>query len=238
MCDDYFPKLGKILSFKKPKKIKKVNVLSVFILALCAGLFFSVVLESDAHTENIFSLDKVNSEVIDPMERIGVDSVNFNDPSEKACKSSEGLVLVKNEIVQIDNNEEKLAGLVAGYPIEEMTLEISKKEKIVAAFLIGIAKKESDWGKHSPKKNGRDCYNYWGYKGGYNLTASGYSCFDNPEQAVAMVGGRIEELVGKKINTPERMVVWKCGSSCAGHDPGGVRKWISDVGSYFYKLNS
>jgi hypothetical protein len=55
---------------------------------------------------------------------------------------------------------------------------------------------------------------------------------------VAIVGDKIEELIGKKIDTPERMLVWKCGSSCAGHDPVGVRKWVSDVSGIFYKLNS
>jgi len=32
-------------------------------------------------------------------------------------------------------------------------------------------------------------------------------------------------------------VVWKCGASCAGHDPGGVKKWISDVDYYYQMLN-
>jgi hypothetical protein len=101
---------------------------------------------------------------------------------------------------------------------------------------VAIAKKESNWGKRSPVKSGRDCYNYWGYRGGYNMTDSGYSCFDSPEQAVQEVGDRIEKLLSQQINTPSRMIVWKCGRTCAGHDPAGVAKWISDVEHYYNKL--
>lgn len=136
------------------------------------------------------------------------------------------------------SKKDKYLSFVKDYPIAEMVPYISQQDKTTAAFLIGIAKKESDWGKHSPSKNGRNCYNYWGYKGGYNLTSSGYSCFDSPEQAVEEVGGRITELINKDVNTPQKMLVWKCGASCAGHDPEGVRKWVSDVSLYFYKLVS
>jgi len=114
---------------------------------------------------------------------------------------------------------------------------LAKEDGQTASFLIAIAKKESNWGKHSPQKSGRDCYNYWGYKDGYKQTESGYSCFDSPEQAIETVGGRIDNLIGKKIDTPAEMVVWKCGSSCAGHDSQDVKKWIADVGLYYRKLN-
>ncbi len=219
--------------------MKNIGILLVSILALCAGLFFFVSLESDAYESKAVYSEKISREVVDPLEKIGGNSLDFGDTSSKKCSSAD---IFPEENKKEENKDDiahkNILNLVGGYPIEAMAAKISREERTVAAFLIGIAKKESDWGKHSPKKDGRDCYNYWGYKGGYNLTASGYSCFDSPEQAVEMVGGRISELVDKKINTPERMVVWKCGSSCAGHDPGGVRKWISDVSSYFYKLNS
>ena len=149
---------------------------------------------------------------------------------------------VKNEKVDIANvkyptkTERNINKIVAGYPIMEMASHIAGQDKITAAFLVAIAKKESNWGKYSPKKLGKECYNYWGYRGSYNKTASGYSCFDSPEQAVEVVGGRIEALVNQKVDTPQKMVVWKCGSSCAGHEAYSVRKWIQDVDLYFNKI--
>jgi len=133
-------------------------------------------------------------------------------------------------------NQERYMELVGGYPMAEMVPHISKREKKTAAFLISIAKKESDWGKHSPSKNGRHCYNYWGYKGGYDPTESGYSCFDSAEQAIQVVGDRIDQLVEKKLDTPQKMVIWKCGSNCAADANAG--NWIAAVNSYFQKLAS
>ena len=136
------------------------------------------------------------------------------------------------------NREYLYEDILAGYPMQEMTSEIAKKDKDVSAFLIAIAKKESNWGKHSPQKNGKSCYNYWGYRGSYNATDSGYSCFDNPTQAISVVGGRIEDLINQTIDTPEKMVVWKCGRSCSWDNPTAVKKWISDVSLYYHKINS
>ena len=114
---------------------------------------------------------------------------------------------------------------------------ISKRDEKVAAFLIGIAKKESGWGEHVPLLNGQDCYNYWGYKGAASRgSAMGYACFSNPEEAVEIVGNRLEVLIGKNHTTASKMLIWKCGSSCSGHDPAGVKKWVSDVSLYFGKV--
>jgi len=139
---------------------------------------------------------------------------------------------------RIENEmENKLYKLVWNYPIGEMVPYIAEQDHEVAAFLIGIAKKESDWGKHSPSKYGQDCYNYWGYKGnGSNGSATGYACFGSAEEAVEVVGGKIDSLVSRGLNNPSRMVIWKCGSSCAGHDPGSVKKWISDVSGYYNQI--
>jgi len=122
--------------------------------------------------------------------------------------------------------------------MEKMAPYISAKEKRTAAFLIGIAKKESNWGKYSPKLNGKDCYNYWGYRGsGENVTPSGYTCFDSPRQAVNVVGQRISDLINDSdLSTPEEMIVWKCGWSCAEHSDESVDKWIADVGIYYDKV--
>ena len=122
--------------------------------------------------------------------------------------------------------------------MEEMIDPIAAQPRIVAAYLVGIALKESSFGEHSPRKNGVNCYNYWGYKGAINPTFGGYSCFGSPEEAVEIVGERLEKLaIQQKRDTPAKMIIWKCGSSCETHSPESVAKWISDVSKYFFKLN-
>ena len=39
------------------------------------------------------------------------------------------------------------------------------------------------------------------------------------------------------MDTPEEMVIWKCGSSCEGHSDYSVEKWISDVEMYYEKFD-
>lgn len=132
--------------------------------------------------------------------------------------------------------EKNVTKMVSDKPIKEMVPFISQRDSKTASFLVAIAKKESNWGKFSPKKDGKECYNYWGYRGTYNQTKSGYSCFDSPEQAVEVVGNRIDELVNQNIDTPQEMIVWKCGRSCSQHNPYDVKKWIQDVDLYVNKL--
>ncbi len=135
--------------------------------------------------------------------------------------------------------EKEIRAMVKGYPIETMVPEIVKKDKVVAAFLISIAKKESNWGKRVPVLKGQDCYNYWGYRGiRKRMGTGGHTCFDSPKDAVDTVAKRIEFLVSsEKLKTPEKMVVWKCGYDCSWDNPVAVRKWISDVNLYFKQLN-
>jgi hypothetical protein len=64
----------------------------------------------------------------------------------------------------------------------------------------------------------------------------GYGCFATAEEGVDVIAAKIEDLIKKKLDSPARLVVWKCGSSCAGHDPAGVKKWISDVSLYYNKI--
>lgn len=135
--------------------------------------------------------------------------------------------------------EEKIREMVDGYPIEIMASLIAEQDKIVAAFMISIAKKESDWGKHVPVLDGEDCYNYWGYRGIRDrMGTGGHTCFDSPRDAVNTVAKRIRTLVNKEgITTPKEMVVvWKCGYDCSWDDPAAVRKWVSDVEQYFDEL--
>ena len=136
--------------------------------------------------------------------------------------------------------EAKLHNMVSGDPIEEMVPYIAEHNPNVAAFIVGIARKESSWGLHAPSKNGETCYNYWGYKGSASRGSSlGYACFEGPEEAINIVGGRIQRLVDQGLDTPSRLVVWKCGSSCAA--TGGqaaANKWISDVNIYYQEIMS
>lgn len=133
--------------------------------------------------------------------------------------------------------EKRMYKMVSGYPIQDMASSISSKDRMVAAYLVAIAKKESNWGKRSPMKDGETCYNYWGYRGTYNQTDSGYSCFDSPQQAVNVVGKRIKDLIDKDVNSPKKMAVaWKCGWNCSGHSYFSVKKWEWDVGYYFNKI--
>ncbi|HCP08463.1 MAG TPA: hypothetical protein DIT25_01540, partial [Candidatus Moranbacteria bacterium] len=95
--------------------------------------------------------------------------------------------------------EAKIMEMVKGHPIEAMVPEIVKKDRIVAAFLIGIAKQESDWGKRVPVLDGQNCYNYWGYRGiRKRMGTGGHTCFDSPQDAVDTVAKRIEFLVSNE----------------------------------------
>jgi len=172
----------------------------------------------------------------------GIFEVKGRDGSKKI--EMEKNYSIKNKIVlgnEKDNTKNltkiQLHQIVGDAPIGEMVPSITKLDRKVAAFVVGIAKKESDWGRHAPSQGGKTCYNYWGYKGsGSRGTSMGYACFGSPEEAINIVGKRIETLVSKDINEPKKMLVWKCGSSCASHDPDGVQKWVSDVSLYFGKV--
>jgi hypothetical protein len=132
-----------------------------------------------------------------------------------------------------------MESLVAGYPIQAMIPAIAEENKLTAAFLVSIAKKESNWGKRVPRAaDGSDCYNYWGYTGaGSRGVAMGHACFASPEEAIATVGGRLDRFIQDyELTTPEELIVWKCGFSCAGHSAYSVRKWIKDVSYYYEKI--
>lgn len=133
----------------------------------------------------------------------------------------------------------KAKELVKGYPIAEMMPYIIEKDPKVAAFYIAIAKKESNWGKRVPVLNGKDCYNYVGYRGKSEKKGSGgHTCFNSRKEAVDVVSKRIKELIEKyDRDTAKKMVVWKCGNNCAA--TGGqaaANKWIDDVDYILEKL--
>ncbi len=137
--------------------------------------------------------------------------------------------------------ERDLERMVEGHPIADMLPYISRENPETAKYLVSIAKKESNWGKYSPKNDsGETCYNYWGFRRQTGeVTESGYSCFKSPQEAVAVVGSRLNYLIWDlRLDTPEELAVWKCGSTCTGHSEYGVEKWIRDVGYYARKIDA
>jgi len=227
---------------------KKSIALVISILALGSGLFF--ISENGNENPGFFSENKAYAknrydapadivrEKIDPLSRIGKGVIGTNDFGSKSCVG-DPFATAEEEKQPEKEVDLKLADMLSGSPMEEMVPALSTRSKDVAAYLVAIAKKESNWGKHTPKKNGQECYNYWGYRGKENTTNSGYSCFDSPEHAVEVVGNRIERLIDQNINTPAKMVVWKCGRDCeAAGGQAAANKWIADVASYYNKLNS
>ena len=136
--------------------------------------------------------------------------------------------------------EANIREMVKGYPIENMLPDIFKQDHMVASFLIGIAKKESNWGKRIPVLNDQDCFNYWGYRGVRRMMGTGgHTCFNSRKDAVETVANRLHTLINsQKLDTPEKLIVWKCGFSCRGHSRESVLKWISDVDMYFEQANN
>ena len=216
------------------KKEKSNIIRAISILILSMGVFFYPNSAKTALAEGLKTEAGIDLSEMVPDRKIGTFTYTIPKEEKNVVSCADGRIIKTSSRL----NEKDVLGLVVGHPIEKMTPYITKRNKQVASFLLAIAKKESNWGEHSPVKSGRDCYNYWGYRGAYNQTASGYSCFDSPEQAVKEVGDKIERLLIQDINTPNRMIVWKCGRTCAGHDPAGVAKWISDVALYYGKFNS
>jgi hypothetical protein len=149
-------------------------------------------------------------------------------------------VVAEAEVTRADEAlQTTIATLTSGYPLEVMAPTIAEYDREVAALIVGIAKKESNWGKRVPVDTaGADCFNYWGFKGaGTRGVAMGHGCFGSPEEAVHAVGNRIAELVTlRKTSEPKNMIIWKCGSSCATHSPESVRKWIADVDLYYRQI--
>ena len=237
--------------FKKGKKlfnnrILTKNVRSIIrsnraILISISCIFLGLILQawgtqSYSYSARAYAADDVN--VIDR-----VQSPLFEEQPNLFTKNNNQKQLLKVENKKDDSlNHAGLAGklyeIVGDAPIKEMIPFISKRDERVAAFLIGIAKKESSFGEHAPSREGKDCHNYWGYKGSAgNGSVKGYACFENAEEAIEIVGNRIEVLVNKNHTTPEHMVnTWKCGTSCKG-DPGAP-SWVSTVALYFEKIVS
>lgn len=235
----------KRLEIRHSVENKRSILISIAISIIIIGVFFYPMLKMEVagffSEKKAYAKEKdskqteIKADVIDPLHKIGKGIINKDGKVNEACIEKD--VPVKKEQKKVDNP--KMSAMLAGFPMEEMIPALNSRNKEVSAYLVAIAKKESNWGKHTPKKDGQECYNYWGYRGKENTTASGYSCFDSPAHAVEVVGNRIERLLGQNINTPAKMVVWKCGSNCeAAGGQAAANKWIADVASYYNKLNS
>lgn len=221
---------------------RKSFVLYLVFLCFCLGLLFFATRATGSFEEEIVILQK------DGLFTYSSDFLKKEVSRVVSFEFKEGVVLLEKEdlAIFVEENKEKealqkeLEILLIGYPMEGTIPFLLEQDSLVMAFLVGIAKKESNWGKHVPlDKNGNDCYNYWGYRapGSLGVQSSGYGCFSGPEEAISVVGERIHKLaIEYKRKTPREMIVWKCGSTCEGHTEESVSKWIQDVNIYYTKV--
>jgi hypothetical protein len=198
-----------------------ILVSTVFVLSFITVLYPTHASKSDYSWRELSRISCTNYNL-----------ANSSDPYFLAYEARRNkLATTKSEL------HKQIVAIIKNTPMEKMVDYIATRPRPVAAFLVGIAMKESKFGKFSPKKDGVECYNYWGYRGKENTTDSGYSCFRDPYEAINIVGDRIERIVNQGAKHPDEMISWKCGSTCAGHSPESVSKWISDVAINYYKLN-
>ena len=227
--------LSKKINKKEKGKVNLWSILSLIVVLFFAqqGIKFYPIVVAQAK-ELIGQKIVKNSNDIDNSEKYKKIIESFQ---KKEYPLEVGLIKKDDNKIVTSELGANLNKMTAGYPINKMIPFILKYDESVSGLIVGIAKKESNWGKRAPSKAGKMCYNYWGYKGrGSRGTSLGYACFASPEEAVKTIGNRIQELVNQGLNTPAKMIVWKCGRSCAGHNPNGVKKWISDVSIYYNKI--
>jgi hypothetical protein len=235
MSDD-LPSTGGNIEKEAQIKEKNANITILIFLIMLSGCFFYIQNWGNAKNYSKIALAKEKS-LETRMNSADEIKKSFQDYREgKNIVSFVSARDVQKLLPSVF--EVELVNMVEGYPIEAMIPTISEYDRNVAAMVVGIAKKESDWGKHSPSLKGTDCFNYWGYKGGGSLGwAMGYGCFASPEEGAKIISEKIEEMIGKKnISRPAEMLSWKCGASCASHNPESVNKWVSDVSSYFFRV--
>jgi hypothetical protein len=215
---------------------EKQEVYWPVLIAIVLLLF--VFVSRIASAETISSPNNLPIEDNSKMKLIGFEVGHIQNMTLANAKSDSKEAAENEQNIDFENLKKDIAEIVENTPMAAMIDSISENNRTVAAFIVGIAMKESKFGIYAPHVAGRDCYNYWGLKAGGKTTAGGYTCFSSPDEAVNTVSKNIEKMVAKGVHTPAQAISWKCGSSCAGHDPAGVRKWIADVGVNFYKINS
>lgn len=213
-------------------KLWNLSIASAIIIGMVSMTFIYRYLGVGVSAEG--STQKVSTKAATE-QVLGVEEIKSDEETVKYIED----IIEELEESKKDEFEKEIKELVKGYPLEDMVPYIMEKDRTVAAFLVGIAKKESNWGKRVPVLNGQDCFNYWGYRGiRKKMGTGGHTCFDSRQDAIDTVAKRLKTLIeDKKLNTPAKMVIWKCGSACSKDDQAAVRKWISDVDIYFKKLN-
>jgi hypothetical protein len=218
-----------------PERAMYAPLLGAMSLGMVAALFLESSFGGGAHAgePNVVVVERP---VAVQQAVLGVQSESSFSNEESIVSELSGLTA---EDVDKKHFEKKVRDMVKGYPIGDMVPYIMEKDRIVAIFLVAIAKKESDWGKRVPLLDGQDCYNYWGYRGVRKMMGTGgHTCFNSRKDAVDTVAKRLETLIYEnKLDTPADLILWKCGSSCKGHSSYSVQKWISDVNLYYQKLN-
>ncbi|MFA6171244.1 MAG: hypothetical protein WCW77_04150 [Patescibacteria group bacterium] len=218
-----------IISASPKPSLKRTNLLFTHLLAgITFFIFFSPFSAAPSPDANGIEGEK----------EVALASTFDSDPQDADSTEDGRISAAEAEQKRAEKLKREVLLIIKGTPMEAMTDEIAKRDRATAAYIVGIALKESEFGFHAPRKsNNVDCYNYWGYRGRENPTRSGYSCFDSPAQAISVVGNRIDSLIKQGVKNPAGMVVWKCGYSCRGFDKASVKKWINDVGINYYKLN-
>ncbi len=205
---------------------------------------FSFFIQKDVNEKIVYELSKAQNETIQQTTQtqtkvLGKITEHESEESEEALDLFVMDTLKQFEKVKQEDLEVEINKIVEGSPMKKMTPLLAQLDNRVAAFMVAIAKKESNLGRRVPVLHGEDCFNYWGYRGiREKMGSGGHTCFDSPKDAVETVSKRISELVKADIDTPQEMVIWKCGSSCAGHSDYSVEKWISDVEMYYEKFDN
>ncbi len=238
-------KLYSLFKNKRLIKISKSNNFNLYLLLgatilAFGGFFYSqITFANPTPSEITPSIPKVSISEITTNQSKSPTTVNLEQLKEDL--NIQTISLQNKETNQNTALKNSLANILVGTPMEKMIEPISKQDKTVAAFLVGIALKESGLGKHKPVLNGQDCYNYWGYRGKRTrMGTGGHTCFNSPEDAVETVSKRLHTLaIKQKRDTPQKMLVWKCGSDCGA--TGGwpaAHKWVKDVSIYFNQINN
>ena len=146
---------------------KKNIILGLAILILGTGLFFYSALEDGVvgffaekkayAQEKGVAQTEVSADIVDPLYKIGQGIMTRNGKIANSCMEEKEPVRKRQK--KVDNPA--MSAMLAGFPMEEMIPALNGRDKKVAAYLVAIAKKESVWGKHTPKKNGQECYNFF-----------------------------------------------------------------------------
>jgi len=229
-----------IKSFTLPKLWNATIVASV-LLGMVSMTFIYRYLGEGASAGNPVTGSGTTSELITEKKKTDEKVLGAEVSAEKVKKDTEEINKIAENLEnkKKDEFEKEILAMVKGHPIETMVPYIIEQDRTVAAYIVAIARKESNWGKRVPVLNGEDCFNYWGYRGiRPRMGTGGHTCFDSPKDGVETVAKRIKTLVyDKKLNTPAKMVIWKCGSNCAvTGGQAAANKWVSDVKSIYDKL--